>query len=226
MHLSGDIFDYFKAFAAGVLVSFTPCVYPVIPLTAGFIAGLNTKGTKWMGFIISLVYVFGIACTYSLLGIIAALTGRVFGQIQNHPAVFLAVGAVLLFFALVMFDVVLLPSFGANLRSKIKPRNLWTVIFFGMASGLVIGPCTAPILGTILLYVGKKQNILHAASLLFVFSYGVGASLILVGTFSGLLSRLPRSGPWLLRIKKLCGAVLLLAGLFYFIKAGKMFFNP
>lgn len=222
MYLSGNIFDYFIVFWAGVLVSFSPCVYPVIPLTAGFIGGVNTHGTKLMGFLISLVYVLGLAITYCALAVFASLSGKVFGQMQNHPLIFLIVGNILIFFALAMFDVVPLPNLGLNFQNKIRLKSIWAVLLFGMASGLVIGPCTAPILGALLLYVASKQNILYGTSLLFVFSYGVGASLILVGTFSGILSNLPKSGPWLLRVKQFCGVVLLIAGEYFLIQAGRL----
>ncbi len=219
MQLSGNAFDYVIAFWSGVLVSFTPCVYPVMPITASFIAGVNTKGTKLMGFVISLIYVFGIALTYCALAVFAALTGKIFGQIQNSPLVFSIVAIFLFFFSLVMFDIIQLPSLGISFHDKIKKKNIWSVILFGMASGLVVGPCTAPILGTLLVYVGAKQNVLHGASLLFAFSYGVGASLILVGTFSGMLSNMPKSGTWLIRIKQLCGLILMGASFYYVGKA-------
>lgn len=224
MELQGNFFDYFIVFWAGVLVSFTPCVYPVMPLTASFIAGINTKGTKLMGFMISLIYVFGLALTYCAVAVFAALTGKIFGQIQNSPVIFIAVSNVLIFFGLVMFDVIPLPNFGLNVHNKIKTKNIWTVVLFGMASGLVVGACTAPILGTLLLYISSKQNILHGVSLMFVFSYGVGASLILVGTFSGILGNLPKSGVWLVRVKQLCGLVLIIAAEYFLVKAGKLLF--
>lgn len=224
MELQGNFFDYFIAFWAGVLVSFTPCVYPVMPLTASFIAGINTKGTKLMGFMISLIYVFGLALTYCAVAVFAALTGKIFGQIQNSPVIFIAVSNVLIFFGLVMLDVIPLPNFGLNVHNKIKTKNIWTVVLFGMASGLVVGACTAPILGTLLLYISSKQNILHGVSLMFVFSYGVGASLILVGTFSGILGNLPKSGVWLVRVKQLCGLVLIIAAEYFLVQAGKLLF--
>jgi len=224
MELQGNFFDYFIVFWAGVLVSFTPCVYPVMPLTASFIAGINTKGTKLMGFVISLIYVFGLALTYCALAVFAALTGKMFGQVQNSPVIFIAVSNVLIFFSLVMFDVISIPNFGLNIHNKIKTKNIWTVILFGMASGLVVGACTAPILGTLLLYISSKQNILHGVSLMFVFSYGVGASLILVGTFSGILGNLPKSGAWLKRVKQFCGLVLIVAAEYFLIQAGKLLF--
>jgi len=222
MQLSGNIFDYFIAFWSGLLVSFTPCVYPVIPLTAGFIAGVNTKGTKLMGFLISLIYVFGMALTYCMLAVFAALTGKIFGQIQNHPVIFIIVSLILLFFALTMFDIIRLPTIGVSFHEKIKSRNLWTVILFGMASGLVVGPCTAPMLGALLLYIGSKQNLLHGISLMFAFSYGVGASLILVGTFSGIVANLPKSGTWLVRIKQLCGLILAIAAVYFLYRAWEL----
>lgn len=220
MQLTGTFTDYFVAFGAGVLVSFTPCVYPVMPITAGFIAGINTEGSRWWGFVLSLIYVLGIAITYCCLGVVAALTGQVFGALQNHPATYAVLGASFLFFGLAMLDVIKLPVLGMHLHHKIKARNVWTIILFGMASGLAVGACTAPVLGSLLVYVAKKQNVLHGVSLLFVFSYGVGASLILVGTFSGLLSSLPKSGYWLTRVKQVCGAFLIAAAGYFFAKAG------
>jgi len=223
MPLSGNISDYFIVFWSGVLVSFTPCVYPLMPLTAGFIGGVNTRGTRIMGFWISLLYVLGMAVTYCALGAAAALSGKIFGQMQNHPAILLLVGNMLLVFALIMLDVIPLPVFGAKLKNKVRPKNLWTVFLFGLVSGLVVGPCTAPVLGTLLLFVASKQNILHGVSLLFVFSYGVGASLILVGTFSGILTSLPRSGAWLVRIKQACAGVLFIMAEYYIFRAGGLF---
>lgn len=202
------------------MVSFTPCVYPVMPITASFIGGINTNGTKLFGFILSLFYVLGLAVTYCALGAFAALTGKFFGQVQNSPAMFLVAAGVLIFLALVMLDMVKMPAIGVNIQHKINPKNIWSVILAGMAAGIIVGPCTAPVLAVILGYVGSKQNLLHGISLLFFFSYGVGASLILVGTFSGLLSSLPKSGMWMVRIKQFCGLVLLIFAVYFLIKAG------
>lgn len=224
MNLTGGWTDYMIAFWGGVLVSFSPCVYPVLPVTAGFVAGFNTRGTQWMGFIVSLVYVLGMAVTYCGLAVFAALTGKIFGQFQNNPIVYIVVANILLFFALVMSDLVPLPAFGARVHDKIVHKNLWTVLFFGMASGLVVGPCTAPVLGTLLLYVASQQNIFHGISLMFIFSYGVGASLILVGTFSALIVLFPKSGKWMVRVKQFCGLILIIAAEYFLVKAGGLLF--
>lgn len=223
MNLSGNIFDYFIVFGWGILVSFTPCLYPVMPLTASYIGGINTQGSKLYGFILSLLYVLGIAITYSILGVVAALSGQMFGMIQNSPYVFLCASIFLLLFSLVMFGVIPLPTFGGNLKQKIKIKNVWSVILFGMVSGLVVGSCLSPVLASLLVYIGSKQNIAYGVSLLFVFSYGMGASLILVGTFSGLLARLPKSGFWMVIIQRFCGLILLAAAIYYGYKSFFLF---
>ena len=228
MNITGSLTDYLAVFAAGVAVSFTPCVYPIMPMTASFIGGMNTKGSKLLGFLISLVYVFGMAITYAAFGVFAALSGKIFGQIQNSPIVYILAANVILFFALVMLDVIQLPTFGlpggANAQKKIRPQNLFAVLLFGMSAGLIVGPCTAPALGGILIYIASKQNILNGIFLMFVFAYGVGASLILIGTFSGILTSLPKSGIWLIWIKRICAAVLIVIAQYLLIKAGNLYF--
>jgi len=230
MEISGSITDYLVVFAAGVAVSFTPCVYPVMPMTASFIGGINTKGSKLIGFFISLVYVFGMAITYSAFAVFAALTGKIFGQIQNNPVIYIIVANIILFFALVMLDVIQLPTFGlptgANTaaRKKVRPQNLLAVLLFGMSAGLVVGPCTAPALATILVYIASKQNMIHGVSLMFVFAYGVGASLIIIGTFSGILSNFPKSGAWLVWIKRICAFIMIIIAEYFLFKAGSLYF--
>jgi cytochrome c-type biogenesis protein len=217
MTLSGTLLDYFIVFWAGVLVSFTPCVYPVMPLTAGFIAGANVSGRRRTGFVLSLIYVLGMAISYCALAVFAVATGKIFGQIQNTPLFYGTIGALLVLFGLVMLDVVRLPYIGLQFKQN-RPKDVGAVLLFGMTSGLIVGPCTAPVLATLLTYIASKQNLFYGISLLFVFSYGVGASLILVGTFSGLLTMLPKSGQWLQRIKQVSGGILIAAGLYFFYK--------
>ena len=219
MNLSGTFLDYFVVFGAGVLVSFTPCVYPVMPITASFIAGVNTAGSRWTGFVLSLIYVLGMAISYCALGIVAVWTGKIFGYLQNTAGAYAVIGVLLVLFGLVMMGVVRIPYMGLQIKQKSRPKNIGAVLLFGMTSGLIVGPCTAPVLATLLTYVASKQNIFYGISLLFVFSYGVGASLILIGTFSGFLSLLPKSGRWLERIQQFSGGILIAAGLYFLYKA-------
>jgi len=222
MILQGNSLSFIGAFLGGVLMSFSPCVYPLVPVTLGFI-GVKAGSSRLKGLTLSLIYVFGIAITYSALGLIASFTGRLFGQVAAHPVSFLIVGNACIIAALSFFDVININFAGLRLGNKVKNRgDIFSVFFMGMVSGLIAGPCTAPALGTILLYVATRQNVFYGAALLFVFAYGMGFLLILTGTFSALLVNLPRSGIWLVRLKKLSGLILLAIGEYFLIKAGRL----
>ena len=212
-------FVFIIVFIGGVLVSFTPCLYPLIPLTIGFI-GAKSSGSKLKGFFLSLVYVFGIAVTYSLLGAIASMSGKVFGSLTSTPIVYFITANIFLILGLSMLGVFNLPLPKLLLRPGVKSGGAISAFLLGLVSGLVVGPCTAPALGGLLVYVSTKQNVLYGMSLLFVFAYGMGTLLILLGTFTALLTAIPKSGAWLERIKKACVAVLVLAAEYFFVKAG------
>ncbi len=207
-------------FVAGVIVSFTPCVYPVIPLTLGFI-GARSAGSKGKGFLLSLAYVLGMALMYAMLGIFASLSGKLFGQIGSHPMTYFIVANVCLLLGLSMLDVFQIPQISFAGPSAAKNRGGYLGAFIvGLFSGLIVGPCTAPVLAVVLVYVGSKHNLIYGFALLFVFGYGVGFLMILLGTFTGLLASIPKSGQWLERIKKLFGWVLIFAAEYLLIKMG------
>ena len=207
-------------FLAGVLVSFTPCVYPVIPLTLGFI-GARSAGSRWKGFFLSLMYVLGMALTYAVLGAIASFSGRLFGEIGSSPITYFVVANVCLILGLSMLGAFEIPQISLGGAASVQTKGGYLGAFIvGLFSGLIVGPCTAPVLATVLVYVAAKQNILYGFSLLFVFGYGVGFLMILLGTFTGLLSSLPKSGAWLERVKNIFGWVLILAAEVLFIKMG------
>ncbi len=222
MNLQGNSLSFIGVFLGGVLVSFSPCVYPLVPITLGFI-GVKAGSSRLRGFVLSLIYVLGLAVTYSILGLIASLTGRLFGQISSHHISYLIIGNTCIIAGLSFFDIINISFTGIRLQNKIKMKgDILSVLLLGLASGLIVGPCTAPALGIILLYVATKQNIFYGASLLFVFAYGMGFLLILVGTFSAVFVNLSRSGIWLTRLKKLSGFILLGIGEYFLIKAGSL----
>jgi len=202
------------------LISFSPCAYPLLPVSIGYI-GARSSGSKIKGFVLSLVYVSGIAVTYSILGLIAALTGRLFGRIATHPVSNLVVGIVFIVFGLSLLELFNLRLPQVSVK-KSEKKGLLTVFVFGLISGLAIGPCVAPALGAILVYIASKENVLYGASLLFVFAYGMGFLLILAGTFSGLLLSLPKPGKWLELIEKIAGIILIIAGIYFLLKAGRI----
>ena len=221
MNLQGDSIGYISAFLAGVAVSFSPCVYPLIPITLSFI-GVKAGTSRLRGLFLSLVYVLGLAVTYSILGLITALTGRLFGQISSHPLSYLIIGNACIIAGLSFLDVININFTGIYLQNKIKKTgSYFSAFFLGLASGLAVSPCVVPVLGTILVIVASKQNIIYGASLLFIFAYGMGFLLILLGTFGAIFFNLSKSEIWLTRIRKFSGFVLIAIGEYFIIQAGR-----
>ncbi|HLA29230.1 MAG TPA: cytochrome c biogenesis protein CcdA [Syntrophales bacterium] len=226
LYIADSSFLAFPAvYLGGILISFTPCVYPVAPITIAFI-GAHSAGSRWKGFRLSLVYVLGLALTYTFLGGIAALSGRLFGQIQANPWTYFFLANVCILVGLSMLGVLLLPwktpEFLIKLQPREKKRGALGSFLVGAASGLVVGPCTAPVLSVLLAYVSTRQNAIFGMSLLFVFSLGLGTLLIVLGTFAGLLSSLPGSGEWMTMVNRLSGWILLAMGEYFLINAGML----
>jgi cytochrome c-type biogenesis protein len=226
VYLQGSlILALLAAYVGGVLTSFTPCVYPVIPITIAYI-GAHGGRSKGKGFMISLVYVLGMAVVYTFLGGFAALTGRLFGQIQSNPWVYLVVANICIVMGLSMLGVftisIPVPQFLAGGEKREKQRGIIGSFFVGAVSGLIVGPCTAPILAVLLSLVATGQSIVFGMSLMFVFAFGMGTLLIIIGTFAKLLAGIPKSGMWMTRINWVFGIVLLLMGEYFLIKAGSL----
>jgi cytochrome c-type biogenesis protein len=218
MILSGSPLDYLWVFLGGFLASLSPCVYPLIPITAGFI-GAASSGSRLKGFTLSLTYVTGIAITYSLLGLFASLTGQLFGRVSSYPLIHLGVGLVFIFFGLSMFDLFLLPLPNLVRLQVLKKQSHLSSLILGLSSGLVVGPCVTPVLGAILAYLVTKKNIFYGVFMLLSFSYGLGLIFIMVGTFSSILISLPRLGRWMMRIKKGSAIILIAIGLYFIYTA-------
>lgn len=214
-------------FLAGVLTSFTPCLYPLIPVTVSFI-GARSLTSRSRGFALSIFYVLGLAVVYSGLGLLAALTGQIFGAWNSHPVTLIVLANIYLVLALGMLGVFDLsfrlasPSPGAPNVSSAK--NYFTSFWVGAVSALAVGPCVAPVMGGLLTFIGKKGDLLEGAALMFVFSLGLGLLLVLIGTFAGLAARLPKSGAWMKWIKIIFAVILLGASQYFLIQAGKRLF--
>lgn len=225
-YLQGSLpLSFLAVYLAGVLVSFTPCMYPVVPITLAYI-GARGAGSKAKGFFLSVIYVVGIAVTYTALGAIAALSGQLFGQIQTNPWTYLAIGNLCILMGLSMLGVfsfsIRTPDFLSGNRSVTKSKGFIGSFLVGAASGMVMGPCTAPALAVVLGYAATRQNVPLAAGLMFVFALGMGTLLILVGTFAGLLAAIPKSGAWMVRISKAFGWILVAAGEYFLVNAGML----
>lgn len=214
-------------FGAGLVTSLNPCIYPMIPITAGTLAGVDAQGrTRRRTVGLTLTYVTGLALFYAVLGLIAGLTGSLFGTIGSSPWARLAIGNVLLVFALAMLDVIpirvpaRLASWAGSLGGG--GGSYPAVFLLGATSGIVAAPCGAPAFAVVLTWVATTQSAVLGFIYLFVFSLGMTALLVVVGLFSGTLAALPRAGAWMGWIKKAAGVVLLLMAEYYFVKAGQV----
>jgi thiol:disulfide interchange protein DsbD len=213
------------AFAGGILVSLSPCVYPMIPIVSAYV-GARTAGAKTRGrsFLLSLGYVVGMAAVYSLLGMVAAMTGGFFGQISTNPWALLIVANILLLFVLNILEVLPFPAWFSSRPMEPAAGGVIGAFLVGAASGLVASPCVSPVLFGLLTYVATTQRVVYGGFLLFAFSMGMGILLIAIGTFSGMAAALPKPGRWMVGVKKALGLLMLGLAVYYLIKAWQAWF--
>jgi thiol:disulfide interchange protein DsbD len=212
----GSWLAFVLVFLGGILTSFTPCVYPVIPLTIGYI-GASSKGKPLRGLGLSAIYVLGIALVYSTLGLISAATGSLFGAVSGSPIVTIVVAVIFALMGLSMlgaFEISLPSSWQTKLQSSSKGRGWVGPLLVGMVSGLVMAPCVGPLIVALLAWVSKSGNLLYGWALLFVFSLGLGLLFLVIGTFAGAIQALPKAGAWMEGVKKGFGWILLAAALY------------
>ena len=209
-------------FLAGVGLSFTPCVYPMIPITVavigGQVAGDQTTGRKPLkAFFLSLIYVLGISIVYSGMGVAAASTGALFGTALQSTWVIGFVVVVFVALAMSMFGVYYLrmPSFISDRLGTKTGKGVIGVFVMGMVSGVVASPCIGPALASLLVYIASTGNKFMGFWMLFVFAWGMGVLLIVLGTFSGALKALPKSGGWMETVERIFGLLLIGAALYY-----------
>jgi len=210
-------------FGAGLVTSLTPCVYPMIPITAGILGGAGAVGrSRGRTVLMSLTYAVGLASVYALLGVIAGLTGTLFGTISANPWAYFVVGNLLLVAALAMLDVipVLVPERLLQWAGRLGGQSLGAVFLMGATSGLVAAPCGAPAFAAVLTFVGATQSAVLGFVYLFVFSLGMTALLVAVGIFSGVLAALPKPGQWTVWVKRAAGVIMLAMAQYYFVKMG------
>ena len=232
---------FFIAYLGGLVSSLTPCVYPMIPITLSVVGGVGTGRRTWNQiWIRGLVYVLGMTVVYSFLGVLAGITGRVFGAFTQTSGWHLLLGLFMTFAALVMLDVI---SFDPMVqwqrikmifrKEKAAHRNgaptaigkdqemtLLGVFILGASSGSIAAPCTTPILAAILAYIAKTQSVGLGFMLMFAFSMGLGTLLLVIAAFTGALQVLPRAGKWMNSIKFISGMLLLIFAEYLIYRAG------
>ncbi len=215
-------------FVAGVLASLAPCIYPMIPITAAVVGGESARGIgggrRTHPIVLTLTYVLGLALVYALLGVVAGLTGTLFGAISSNPWSYFVIANLLLVFALMELEVLPVPvpaSWLQRASQAGRGGELFGTFVMGAASGLVAAPCSAPIMAGLLTWVGTTHSGVLGFLYLFVFSLGMCTFLIVAGISSGALARMPRAGPWMTWVK--CGFALVMLGVaeYYLVLMGQ-----
>ena len=219
-------------FAGGVLTSLTPCIYPMIPITAAVVGG-QAVGADGVArarphatvVLRTFAYVTGLALSYATLGLIAGMTGTLFGGISTNPWLMIAMANLLIAFALMMLDVfpVAIPQRWMNAASRAGQRGgLAGAFAMGAASGLVAAPCGAPVMAALLTWVSTTKSAALGFTYLFVFSLGMCALLVVVGLAAGGAVRLPRAGAWMLTVKRVFALLMLGTAQYYLLQAGQL----
>ena len=215
-------------FLGGVLTSLTPCVYPMIPITAAIVGGQSTGDvapSRMRPVLLTLTYVAGLALVYSVLGLFAGLTGTLFASVSTNPWAYFAMANVLILAGLSMVDVVpiRLPASIMARASNLGTAGRFSGAFaMGAMSGLVAAPCSAPVMAAVLTWVAVTHSAVLGFIYLLTFSLGMCALLAAVGLSAGGLARLPRAGAWMLTVKKVFALVMLGAAEYYLVKMGQL----
>ena len=201
-------------FFAGLALNLTPCVYPLIPITVGFFAN-QAKDRPGGTFGLAVVYVLGMSVTYSVLGVTAALTGKLFGTALQSPIVVGAIVAVLLALAASMFGLWELRIPGWAMRASGGRSGYLGALLMGLVVGFVAAPCIGPFVLGLLTYVGQQGSPLLGFVLFFTLAMGLGVPYLLLGTFTGAMNKMPASGLWMVGIRKVFGFLLIALAIYF-----------
>jgi cytochrome c-type biogenesis protein len=212
------------AFGGGVLASLSPCLYPMIPITLSIVGGTATASrARRVG--LAVVYLTGLALAYASLGLVAGLTGSLFGAISTNPWLYFAMANVMLLSAAMLADVIAVPipaSVQARAASIGAGGRIGGAFAMGAVSGLVAAPCGAPILAAILTWVTTTKSAGLGFLYLLAFSLGMCTLLIALAVATDTALRLPRPGRWMIGVKRVFAIVLIGVAEYYLISMGQM----
>jgi cytochrome c-type biogenesis protein len=217
-------------YLAGVLTSLTPCIYPMIPITAAIVGGANADGTRppmARTLLLTLSYVVGLAMVYAGLGVLAGLTGTMFGTVSTNPWLYFGMANLLLLSAFAMLDVIpirLPAALAGRAATAGTGGRMGGAFVMGAMSGLVAAPCGAPVMAAVLTWVTRTGSGVLGFVYLLAFSFGMCTLLVVVGLSSGAVARLPRAGAWMVQVKRFFALVMLGVAEYYLIEMGKLLF--
>ncbi|MEA3288421.1 MAG: cytochrome c biogenesis protein CcdA [Candidatus Marinimicrobia bacterium] len=221
----GMILTFAIIFFGGLALNLTPCVYPLIPITISFFGG--TGASKGKTFWMALAYVLGIAVTYSILGVVAALGGGLFGALLTNPIVLIGIAAILVGLSLSMFGVYefRLPT-GLMTAASQSKAGIFGSFFMGLTLGIVAAPCVGPFVIGLLTYVAAQQDVVLGFSMFFTLAMGLGLPYLFLAMYSSKLASMPRSGSWMIGVRVIFGFVLIAMAIYFVMPLMGAFANP
>lgn len=214
-----------SVFVGGVLTSLTPCLYPMIPITVSIVGGGASAHSRARRMSLAFTYVVGLAAAYAGLGLLAGLTGTLFGGVSTNPWLYFLMANVMLVAAAMMADVVPVPI-PERLRERTATAGTGGkfagVLVMGLASGLVAAPCGAPVMAAVLTWVTTTKSAWLGFLYLFAFSIGMSTLLLALAFAADTSLRLPRAGSWMLWVKRAFALILLGVAEYYLIGMGQL----
>ncbi len=206
---SGLLLSLILVFLGGLALNLTPCVYPLIPITVGYFGGQSEGSTSRL-FMLGILYVLGMAFTYSIVGVITSLSGAIFGALLQNTFVILGIVLVLLALSLSMFGLYefKLPDSWAAKAGGAKAGGVGA-FFMGLTMGIVAAPCIGPFVIGLVTYVAAKGDPYFGFMMFFVMALGLGLPYLILALFSGKIKNLPRAGFWMDAVKKIFGFILI-----------------
>ncbi|MDG5766381.1 cytochrome c biogenesis protein CcdA [Balneolales bacterium ANBcel1] len=210
------VFAFLALFLIGLALNLTPCVYPMLSVTVSLFGGQNDPNLLRV-FSKAVVYVLGIATMYSVLGVLASFSGELFGSWLQHPWVLGGIGVLLFALALSMFGLyeIQIPYWLSSRIGTGSSTGFVGTYFSGLVVGIFAAPCIGPPIIALLAFIGAQGDPVFGFWSFFILSMGLGLPYLILGTFSGLLPKLPKSGMWMIWVKKVFGVVLVALALFY-----------
>lgn len=212
---SGLFISLLFIFLGGLALNLTPCVYPMIPITVGYFGG-QTEGKTSRLFLLGILYMLGMALTYSVIGVVTSLSGAVFGTLMQNPYVIAGIVVLFIVLALSQFGVYefQLPQSWVAKAGGAKGGR-FGAFFMGLTMGIVAAPCIGPFVLGLVTYVAAKGDPFYGFLMFFVLALGLGFPYLILALFSGKIKNLPRSGEWMEGVKHIFGFLLLAMAIYF-----------
>lgn len=212
---SGLILSLLFVFIGGLALNLTPCVYPLIPITIGYFGG-QSEGKTGKLFVLGILYVLGMAITYSIVGVVTSLSGAVFGSLLQNPIVIIFVALILIALSLSMFGLYefKMPDKWVMKAGGAK-SGVFGALLMGLTMGIVAAPCIGPFVLGLVTYVGAKGDPLYGFLMFFFLALGLGTPYLFLALFSGKIKSLPKAGFWMEAVKHIFGFILIAMAIYF-----------